>query len=148
MEDCTIESDLEMYFPETYVPGSSERMLLYRELDNIVEDRDLEVYRKRLVDRFGPVPKEGEELMQVVLLRRLGRSMGCEKIMLKQGGMSMQFVSNVESPYYQSQAFARVIDYVASNPRRCDFKEVSGRRLLHVKDVDKVETAVNILKAM
>ena len=148
VEDCTIESDLEMYFPETYVPGSSERMLLYRELDNIVEDRDLEVYRKRLVDRFGPVPKEGEELMQVVLLRRLGRSMGCEKIMLKQGGMSMQFVSNVESPYYQSQAFARVIDYVASNPRRCDFKEVSGRRLLHVKDVDKVETAVNILKAM
>ena len=148
VEDCTIESDLEMYFPETYVPGSSERMLLYRELDNIVEDRDLEVYRKRLVDRFGPVPKEGEELMQVVLLRRLGRSMGCEKIMLKQGGMNMQFVSNVESPYYQSQAFARVIDYVASNPRRCDFKEVSGRRLLHVKDVDKVETAVNILKAM
>lgn len=148
VEDCTIESDLEMYFPETYVPGSSERMLLYRELDNIVEDRDLEVYRKRLVDRFGPVPKEGEELMQVVLLRRLGRSMGCEKIMLKKGGMSMQFVSNVESPYYQSQAFARVIDYVASNPRRCDFKEVSGRRLLHVKDVDKVETAVNILKAM
>ena len=148
VEDCAIESDLEMYFPETYVPGSSERMLLYRELDNIVEDRDLDIYRQRLVDRFGPVPQEGEELMQVVLLRRLGKRMGCEKITLKQGGMNMQFVSNADSPYYQSRAFAKIIDYVAVNPRRCELKEVRGHRLLHVRNVEKVEAAVSILRNM
>ena len=70
VEDCAIESDLEMYFPDNYVPGSSERMLLYRELDNINDDNDLEAYRQRLIDRFGEIPHEGLELMQVVSLRR------------------------------------------------------------------------------
>ncbi len=76
VDDCSIESDLEMYFPDTYVPGSSERMLLYRELDRIENDDDLAAYRKRIIDRFGPVPREGEELMHVVSLRRLGKRTG------------------------------------------------------------------------
>ena len=92
VDDCAIESDLEMYFPDGYVPGSSERMLLYRELDNITEDSELSAYRQRLIDRFGPVPQEGEELLQVVKLRRLGKNLGCEKIILRQGRMQMQFV--------------------------------------------------------
>ena len=148
VEDCAIESDLEMYFPETYVPGSSERMLLYRELDSIVEDRDLDVYRQRLVDRFGPVPNEGEELMQVVLLRRLGKRLGCEKIILKQGIMNMQFVSNNDSPYYRSSTFGQIINYVTMNVRRCEFRETRGKRLMHVKEVASVTDAVAILKAI
>ena len=148
VDDCAIESDLEMYFPDTYVPGSSERMLLYRELDNIEDDRTLEAYRKRLEDRFGPVPTEGEELMQVVTLRRLGKQLGCEKIILRQGIMNMQFVSNAESPYYQSQAFSNVLNYATRELRRCQLKEVKGRRLLHVKDVPTVGVAVQVLKAM
>ena len=79
VDDCAVESDLEMYFPDNYVPGSSERMLLYRELDNIERDEELEAYRQRLIDRFGPVPRQGEELMLVVPLRRVGRRLGCEK---------------------------------------------------------------------
>ena len=89
VEDCAVESDLEMYFPDQYVPGSSERMLLYRELDNISDDRDLDAYRQRLADRFGPIPHEGEELLQVVPLRRLGKRLGCEKLILKQGRMQI-----------------------------------------------------------
>ncbi|MCI1519475.1 MAG: transcription-repair coupling factor, partial [Prevotella sp.] len=92
VDDCAVESDLEMYFPDNYVPGSSERMLLYRELDQIEDDQALEDYRKRLIDRFGPVPREGEELMRVVQLRRSGKRLGCEKIILKQGNMQLQFV--------------------------------------------------------
>jgi transcription-repair coupling factor (superfamily II helicase) len=145
VEDCAIESDLEMYFPDGYVPGSSERMLLYRELDNITEDRDLDAYRQRLIDRFGPVPQEGEELMRVVKLRRLGRRLGCEKIILRQGMMNMQFVSNPESAYYKSQAFGRAIDYVGRHVRRCDLREVRGRRLMHVRDVPTVGEAVAVL---
>ena len=148
VEDCAIESDLEMYFPDNYVPGSSERMLLYRELDNINNDNDLETYRQQLVDRFGEVPHEALELMQVVPLRRLGKRLGCEKIMLRQGKMNMQFVANPDSAYYQSKTFSAVINYVGNHPRQCDFKQVGTRRLLTVSQIPTVEAAVNVLRAM
>ncbi|WP_308236111.1 transcription-repair coupling factor [uncultured Prevotella sp.] len=146
VEDCAIESDLEMYFPEPYVPGSSERMLLYRELDNIADDAQLEAYRQRLIDRFGPVPPQGEELLQVVALRRYGKRLGCEKIILKLGRMQMQFVSNVESAYYKSQAFGKMLAYIASHTRRCNLKEVKGKRSMVVTGVPTVSEAVTILK--
>ena len=148
VEDCAIESDLEMYFPDNYVPGSSERMLLYRELDNINNDNDLETYRQRLVDRFGEVPHEALELMQVVPLRRLVKRLGCEKIMLRQGKMNMQFVANPDSAYYQSKTFSAVINYVGNHPRQCDFKQVGTRRLLTVSQIPTVEAAVNVLRTM
>lgn len=146
VDDCSIDSDLEMYFPDTYVPGSSERMLLYRELDNIENDDDLTAYRKRLEDRFGPVPHEGEELMQVVALRRVGKRLGCEKIILRQGRMQMQFVSNPKSAFYQSKAFGKVINYATSNVRRCNLREKNGKRQMVVSNVTSVEEAVKILR--
>ena len=148
VEDCAVESDLEMYFPETYVPGSSERMLLYRELDNIECEDDLVSYRQRLVDRFGPVPSEGEELMQVVVLRRVGKHLGCEKVILKQGVMTLQFVSNQNSPFYQSKVFGGIIRYVMDNPRRCNFKDINGHRLIKIANVPSVSEAVHVMKAM
>ncbi len=148
VDDCAIECDLEMYFPDQYVPGASERMLLYRELDNIQSDDELDAYRSRLIDRFGPVPHEGEELMHVVLLRRMGRSLGCEKIMLKQGLLNMQLVSNPASAYYKSQTFGKVLSFVATNARRCDIREVKGRRLIRINGVDSVKDAVGLLREM
>lgn len=148
VEDCAVESDLPMFFPDTYVPTSSERMLLYRELDNISDDDSLKAYRQRIVDRFGPVPREGEELMQVVLVRRFGRKLGCEKIMLRQGVMSLQFVSNQSSAFYQSKTFGRIIKYVMDNPRRCNFKDSKGHRLIKISDVPSVAEAVKVLKSM
>ena len=148
VEDCAVESDLEMYFPETYVPGSSERMLLYRELDNIEDDAQLDAYRKRLEDRFGKMPHEGEELLQVVPLRRLGKRLGGEKIILKQGRMQMQFVSNPESVYYRSQAFGRVLNYIGMYARRCNLKEVKGKRSLVVSGIPTVGDAVAVLKGI
>lgn len=146
VDDCAVESDLEMYFPDNYVPGSSERMLLYRELDNIARDEELEAYRQRLIDRFGPVPRQGEELMLVVPLRRVGRRLGCEKIILRQGRMQMQFVSNTQSAFYQSAAFGRVINYIGYHPRRCNLKEKNGKRSMVVSQVASVKEAVEILK--
>ena len=148
IDDCAVESDLEMYFPDNYVPGSSERMLLYRELDNIETDCDLEAYRQRLQDRFGPVPRQGEELMQVVALRRVGKRLGCEKIILKQGRMQMQFVSNPNSMYYQSAAFDKVLNYIGFHPRRCNLKEKNGKRSMVVDDVKSVEEGVTVLRAI
>ena len=148
IDDCAVESDLEMYFPDNYVPGSSERMLLYRELDNIEKDEDLDAYRKRLQDRFGPVPRQGEELMQVVALRRVGKRLGCEKIILKQGRMQMQFVSNPNSVYYQSATFDKVLNYIGYHPRRCNLKERNGKRSMVISDVKTVGEGVKVLRAI
>jgi transcription-repair coupling factor (superfamily II helicase) len=115
-------------------------------LDNIENDRDLDAYRQRLIDRFGKVPHEGEELMQVVALRRIGKRLGCEKIILRQGKMIIQFVSNPLSAYYQSTVFDKMLNYIASHPRRCDLKEVKGRRLMHINQIPSVSEAVNVLR--
>ena len=134
-----------MYFPDQYVPSDSERMLLYRELDGLQTDEQLAAYRARLIDRFGPVPQVGEELMRVVPLRRVAKQLGCEKIMLKQGRMSLFFVTQADSPYYQSEAFDRILSYVARNPRRCNFREQNGKRSMVIADVPTVEAAFQLL---
>ena len=146
--DCTLESDLEMYFPDQYVPSDSERMLLYRELDNLRNDQEIEAYRLRLIDRFGPIPTVAEELIRVVSLRRLGKQLGCEKIMLKQDRMYLYFVSNPNSPYYQSEAFGHLLDYIGRNTRRCNLREQNGKRSMIITDVPSVKEAVSVLQTV
>ena len=146
VDDCSVESDIEMYFPDQWVPTDSERMLLYRELDNLKNDDELARYRQRLIDRFGEIPKVANELMNVVPLRRKAKQLGCERLMLKMGRMTMFFVSNPNSPYYQSQAFDSILNYIASNPRRCNIRENNGKRSLVVNDVKTVEDAIVVLE--
>ena len=150
VDDCAIESDIEMYFPDLYVPSDSERMLLYRELDNLANshrlEADLEAYRKRLTDRFGAIPPVAEELISVVPLRVLGKQLGIEKIMLKQQNMYLYFVSNNESPYYQGETFGRILDYVSRHPRRCNFREAKGKRSVIISQVPSVASALTICR--
>ena len=148
VSDCSLDSDLEMYFPDQYVPSDSERMLLYRELDGLQTDEQLAAYRQRLVDRFGAVPHVGEELMRVVVLRRIGKSLGCEKIMLKQGRMTLFFVSSPTSPFYVSDTFDSILSFVACNPRRCNFREQNGKRSMVISGIPTVEAAVQLLSQM
>ena len=145
VDDCAVESDLETYFPDTYVPGSSERMLLYRELDHLQSEEEVAEFRKRMIDRFGPVPREADELMCVVGLRRLGKMLGCEKIMLKQGTMQLQFVSNVNSPFYRSEMFSRVLAYATTHIQDCALKEKNNKRYLRIRGMKSVEQAKNLL---
>lgn len=148
VEECAVESDLELLFPDEYIPTSSERMLVYRELDSLESDEDLAKFRTRLTDRFGPVPPTGEELLRVVPLRRLGKQLGVEKILLKGGQMALYFVSNLESPYYDSVAFGRVMNYTAMSPYECRFRELSGKRSLLIKGIGRVEEALGVLSMM
>lgn len=148
VDDCAIESDMELYFPDRYVPGDSERMLLYRELDSLKTDEELQRYEDRLTDRFGPMPPQGKELVQVVPLRRMGKQLGCEKIMLKQGRMTLFFVSNPLSAYYQSRAFDSILNYVAAHARRCDLREKGGKRSLVITGIDSVGKAVDVLRGI
>ena len=145
VDDCAVDSDLEMYFPDSYVPGSAERMLLYRELDHLDRDEEVEAFRQRMIDRFGPIPQEGDELIHVVGLRRVGKLLGCEKILLKGGAMQLQFVSNVDSPFYRSRMFSRVIAYATSHIQDCALKEKNNKRILRISHVKSVEQARSLL---
>ena len=152
VDDCALESDIEMYFPDQYVPSASERMLLYRELDNLANRHDLdaalEAYRTRLRDRFGEIPDVAEELIRVVPLRVYGKQLGIEKIMLKQGQMYLFFVSNTNSPYFQSEAFGKVLNYVSNHPRQCNFREANGKRSVVISPVASVGDALTICRSI
>ena len=152
VDDCALESDIEMYFPDHYVPRDSERMLLYRELDNLANRHDLDTalegYRARLKDRFGDIPEVAEELIRVVPLRVLGRHLGVEKILLKQQRMYLYFVSSPNSPYYQSETFGRVLDYLTRNVRRCNLREANGKRSMVVTEIPSVEAALTVCRAI
>lgn len=108
VDESSVECDLKAFLPETYVPGSGERMMLYRELDSMSTDEQVEAFGKRLVDRFGPIPPAGEELLRIVKLRRLARQLGIERISLKNKRMTLYFVSRNDSPYYQSKTFEKL----------------------------------------
>ena len=146
VSECQLDSDIRMFFPEDYVPGSSERMLLYRELDGLETDAQVEDFRRRMQDRFGPIPQEGEELIRVVSLRRLGRQFGAERIVLKGGRMRLYFVQNAQSPFYQSQAFGQLISYATVAVARCRLMEKDGRRTMLFTEVPSVHQAVELLR--
>lgn len=146
VDECALESDLQMSFPDDYVPSSSERMLLYRELDGLERDEDVEAFRLRMKDRFGEIPEEGEELIRVVTLRRLGKCLGAEKIFLKAGRMVFYFVQNEKSAYFESKAFGKCIAYAAMNAHRSNLREANGRRSMVIQEVRSVKEAVQILR--
>ncbi len=143
--DCVIESDMELLLPAWYVPQESERITLYRELDDMEREMDIQEFRSRLLDRFGKIPPETAELMRVPRLRRLARQLGIEKVSLKQGQMYLYFVDDSNKAYYQSPMFGRLITYLQQNPARVKIREKNGRRSFAVANVKTVETAVAIL---
>ena len=146
--DCVIESDMELLFPASYVPGESERISLYQELDSIEREMDLQAFRERLSDRFGKLPKEAAELLRIPTLRGMARRLGIEKLVLKQGTMYMYFVDDSNKAYYNSPMFGRILAYLQDNPRRCRIRDNNGKRSFAIANVDTVETAVSILETI
>jgi len=145
VRETYIESDLELMFPPTYIPNDSERVSLYRELDKMEEERDILAFTERLKDRFGKVPREGKELIRVVRLRRMAKALGMEKIILKKGQMSIFLVTNPESPYYESEAFDKLLGFIQKHPRECTLREQNGKRSIVIKNVPTVEAACGYL---
>ncbi|MDR0865138.1 MAG: transcription-repair coupling factor, partial [Candidatus Symbiothrix sp.] len=144
--DTNVESDLEVHFPATYIPSDAERILLYRELDAMEEERDIEQFRLKLQDRFGKIPERGEELIRVVRLRRMAKKLGIEKIFLKAGKMTIFLISHTDSAYYQSEAFDKLLRFVQKNYKRTQLKEHNNRRSVTVERIDSVEKAVKVLE--
>ena len=148
VRETYIESDLELMFPPTYIPNDSERISLYRELDNMEEERDILAFTERLKDRFGKIPKEGKELIRIVRLRRMAKKLGMEKVVLKKGQMSLFLVNNPDSPYYQSEAFGKLVGFVQNHARECNLREQNGKRSIVIKNVPTVEAACGYLQEM
>lgn len=146
VRETFIDSDLELMFPPTFIPNDSERVSLYRELDKMEEERDILTFTDKIKDRFGKIPKEGKELIRVVRLRRLGKELGIEKVVLKKGQMSLFLISNPDSLYYQSESFDKLLGFVRKYPRRCNLREQNGKRSIVIKDVPTVETACVLLE--
>ena len=146
VNECAFDSDLELLFPDEYIVGSSERIILYRELDSLETDDELAAFERRITDRFGTIPEEGQELLRVVPLRRIGKELGIEKIVLKAGRMILYFVSDAGSPYYQSEAFGRILRFPARCSRDIQFRESGGRHNMVIADVHSVREALDILR--
>jgi len=148
VNDCVIESDMELLLPSTYVPQESERIALYKELDSIERELDLQAYRSRLEDRFGKIPGVTAELLRIPRLRRLARQLGVEKVSLKQEMMYLYFVGESNTAYYMSPMFGRILNYCQRNMTRCSLRDRNGRRSITIKAVPTVEDAVAILTAI
>ncbi len=148
VRECTIETDLEVLIPDEYVTSVSERLLLYKELNDLSTEEELAEYRRRLEDRFGPVPHEVDELIETITLRRMAKEFGIEKLILKQDRMVCHLVSNQQSPFYQSPNFMKLIQYVQAYPRRASLKETPERLSLSIANVKSIATALEQLRLL
>ena len=148
VQETFVESDLALMFPPTYIPNDSERVMIYRELDKIEEEQDLQSFEERLIDRFGRIPEEGVELIRIVRLRRMAKALGVEKLILKREQMHIVLIGKEDSPYFQSAAFGKLIDYVQLQPQRCTLKDQGGKRSIIVKNVPTVEEACSVMQTI
>ena len=113
VRDVTIDADVEMLIPPIYVTETQERFRLYNELDRVEDEAGIETFRNKMRDRFGPVPKEVETLFEGLRLRWIAKKLGLERIILKGGKLRGYFVEDPQSPFYETERFGRVMQYIA-----------------------------------
>ncbi len=148
VKECQIETDLELLIPDHYVTSIQERLSLYKELDNIEKEQELEAFEKRLVDRFGELPPETVDLIETMRLRWLARKIGFEKLTLKFGRMTGTFFGSHDSSYFKSEAFGRVLKFIQQNPEASEMKEKKDKLTLKFDGVKNVGQAMGWLKML
>jgi transcription-repair coupling factor (superfamily II helicase) len=148
ISDCQIDTDLEVLLPTDYINNISERINLYRELDNIDDEASLELFGKKIQDRFGEIPEETLELMNVVRLRWHAVQLGIEKVFIKNKTMVCYFISNPESDYYRSNTFSKVLSYVQRQSAKVKMKEDKNKLSLSIPGVNSVKKAIDVLLAL
>ncbi|GJQ07569.1 transcription-repair-coupling factor [Capnocytophaga cynodegmi] len=152
LNDTQIDSDFELLFPDTYVNRVAERLNLYNELSNISSEADLLTYEKNLIDRFGQLPPQAVDLLNSVRLKWFATKMGIEKLVMKNGKMTGYFISDQESPFYQSSRFQKVLQFVQRHPDRCKMQEKETRNglrlLLTFEGIISIDKALNIMRLL
>src|SRR5690606_32697295 len=144
VQDCVIETDLEILIPETYVSSTTERLQLYSRLDNIKDEQQLESFATEVKDRFGPIPPSVLELINSLRLRWLGERLGFEKLTLKSEKMRAYFVSTNDK-YFSSDLFGQILGFVQKHPRRCKMKDSAGKAMLLIDAIHTVDEAIDLL---
>ena len=148
VEDCTIETDQPALIPDDYIEMVAEKIRIYKQLDNLKDDREIDRMGRDIADRFGPLPQELENLLLVVKIRNLGAQSGFEKIIIKNGMQIMFFVNNPMSGYYQSKQFETVLSRVNENAQLYKFNQDGGRLRTVSRGVNNLATALQILKKL
>jgi transcription-repair coupling factor (superfamily II helicase) len=146
INDCHIETDLQLLFPEEFVSNVSERIRLYRELDNIGTEEKLQEFEKNILDRFGKLPEKSKDLLNVVRLRWIAERLGIEKIILKNKLMICYFLQNKEAKFYDSQVWRSIIAYIQKNPKHVSFKEAKDRLNLTIQHIRDIYSAIKVLE--
>jgi transcription-repair coupling factor (superfamily II helicase) len=145
LADCHIDTDLELVFPDEYVENTSERLRLYRILDNIDNEIKLQDFENELIDRFGNLPEQSKELLQVVRLRWLAMKLGFPKIILKKNKMIANFIQDPESPYYQSPVFSKILSFIQTQTSNYQLSETKGKLTLYIDHISSVSAAITTL---
>ena len=148
VSDCTIETDQLALIPDSYIDMTAEKIRIYKELDSLASDKDLESMRNRLTDRFGTMPVELERLFLIVKIRQLGKKLGFEKIIIKNGVLIAFFITNPLSQYYRSDKFSKVLEKVSEHPKLFEMKQPDGKLRVIVRNVDGLDKAYKILKML
>ncbi|PKP54137.1 MAG: transcription-repair coupling factor [Bacteroidetes bacterium HGW-Bacteroidetes-1] len=146
VKDCVIESDMEILLPPYYIDSSSERISLYNELDNIHSEENLGYFTERLIDRFGPVPREASDLINTIRLRWMARELGFEKVVLRNKTLIAYFISDQQSAYFQTERFSKILKFLQANPKTCRIKESNEKLMLYLMGVSTVNGALFALR--
>jgi transcription-repair coupling factor (superfamily II helicase) len=144
VQDCVIETDLEILIPDTYINNTSERLQLYSSLDNIKNEEELQKFNDSLKDRFGTWPDSVEQLINSVRLRWMGEQLGFEKISLKNDKLRAQFISG-KADYFKSEVFGKILAFVQTHNKKCRMKDSSSKLTLTMEDITSVGKAIEIL---
>ena len=147
VEDCTIETDQPAFIPDDFIDINAEKIRIYKQLDSMVSDKEIDRFGAQLADRFGKLPPEVENLLYVVKVRNLGASLGFDKIIIKNGLMIYFFISNPMSPYYRSSTFTKVLERVGENPA-FNLKQVENKLKIVVRNVDSMKKAYSLLSKL
>ncbi|MEC7863595.1 MAG: TRCF domain-containing protein, partial [Bacteroidota bacterium] len=148
VKDCKLDTDLEILIPDTYVSNISERLNLYKELNNFTNEEEVTAFIERLNDRFGSVPSEISNICNALRLRWLAKQIGFERIILKNDSMCSYFPSQEDSNYYNSDAFKLTLEFLKRNIANCKMKEHKGKLSIRVKNISSIQDALNICKEM
>ena len=148
ISDCTIETDQLALIPDNYIDMTAEKIRIYKELDSLTTDKDIDSMKVKLEDRFGPIPDELLRLFDIVRIRQLGLKIGLEKIIIKNGVMIAFFISNPLSQYYKSERFEKVLENITMNPMLFELKQNDNKLRIFVRNIDSISKAYNTLKKL
>ena len=148
VKDCVIDTDMAILIPDDYVNNITDRLGLYRELDDTENENELIVFEKNLIDRFGPLPKEATELLNTIRLRWIAKEIGFERLILKNKKLTGYFISSANSPYFQSDAFGKVLNYVQTHGKDCRMTQKGDKLMLSFENVSTVDAAIKALQGI